>query len=156
MKLKVGVYSFTCCEGCVIVLIEALNDNFEEWDEKIDFVDFRALKPYKGVNKTDVAFVEGAISTNSEIKKLNEIRKKTKKLVALGAGAATGYPSDQRNKFSAKKLKDISADLKKFKQIDKISPAKRFVKVDDVIDGCPVNRKMVIAKINKYLGEAGL
>jgi len=156
MKLKVGVYSFTCCEGCVIVLVEALNSKFDEWTEKIDFVDFRALKPYTGVNKTDIAFVEGAISTNSEIKKLKEIRSKTKKLVALGSGAATGYPSDQRNNFSAKKLKEISVDLKKFKQIDKISPIKRFVKVDDEISGCPINRKMVMAKINKYLGEAGL
>jgi len=156
MKVKVGVYSFTCCEGCVIVLVEALNEKFDEWTEKIDFVDFRTLKPYTGVHETDIAFVEGAISTKSELKKLKEIRKKTKKLVAYGSGAVTGYPSDQRNKFSPKKQKEIAKTLKDFKQIDKISPIKRFVKVDDTIDGCPVNRKVVMAKIGGYLNNAQL
>ena len=156
MKLKVGVYSFTCCEGCTIVLIEALNKRFDEWTEKIDFIDFRTLRPYTGIHETDIAFVEGAISTESELRKIKEIRKKTKKLVAFGSGAAIGYPSDSRNKFNAEKLKKIADDLKKFKQIDKISPLKRFVKVDDVIDGCPVNEKVVAAKMGEYLNNARL
>lgn len=151
MKLKVGVYSFTCCEGCTVVLIEAFNKKFDNWAKKIDFVDFRTLKPYTGVHKTDIAFVEGAISTESELRKIKEIRKKTKKLVAFGSGAVSGYPSDQRNKFSREKLKKISADLKRFKQIDKVSPLKRFVKVDDFIDGCPVTEKEVIDKVEEYL-----
>jgi coenzyme F420-reducing hydrogenase gamma subunit len=70
--------------------------------------------------------------------------------------ACTGWPSDSRNKFNAKQLKEIAADLKKFKQIDKVSPAKRFVKVDEEINGCPVHQKVVIAKIDSYLREAGL
>jgi len=156
MKLKVGVYSFTCCEGCTIILVEALNKKFDEWTEKINFIDFRTLRPYKEVHETDIAFVEGAISTESELRKLREIRKKTKKLVAFGSGASIGYPSDQRNKFSSKKLKEIHDDLKRFKQIDKVSPLKRFVKVDDFIDGCPVNEKVVIAKIEEYLNNAQL
>ena len=154
MKIKVGVYSFTCCEGCIVVLIETLNKKFDDWTRKIDFVDFRTLKPYTGVHKTDIAFVEGAISTESELRKIKEIRKKTKKLVAFGSGAVSGYPSDQRNKFGPKKLKKISADLKKFKQIDKVSPLKRFVKVDDFLDGCPITEKEVITKVEGYLKNA--
>ncbi len=150
-KLKVGVYSFTCCEGCTIVLVEALNKHFDEWIEKIDFVDFRVLKPYSGVNKTDVAFCEGAISTKSEIKKLKEVRSKTKHLVAYGAGATIGFPSDQRNKFSPKKLAEIAEDIKKFKQIEKIQPIKNFVKVDSEIPGCPVDINVVINKIEDLL-----
>lgn len=154
-KVRVGVYSLTCCEGCTIVLVEALNKKFDEWTTKIDFVDMRVLKPFKGVHETDIALVEGAISTYEEIEKLKEIRKKTKKLVAYGAGAAIGFPSDQRNKFDATKLKAIAKDLKRFKQIDKVKPLKEFVKVDDEIPGCPVNAAQVVAKIKEYLGEAG-
>lgn len=150
-KLKVGVYNFTCCEGCTIVLIEALNHNFDRWLSKIDFVDFRTLKPFKKLSKTDVAFVEGAISTEEEVERLKEIRKNTKKLIAYGSGAAVGYPSDQRNKFSAKKLKEIAEDLKKFKQIPKVSPLNKFVKVDDIINGCPVNEADVIKKVEELI-----
>lgn len=150
-KIKVGVYSFTCCEGCTIVFIEALNKYFDSWTEKIEFVDFRALKPFHGANKTDVAFCEGAISTESEIKKLKEIRSKTKYLIAYGAGAAIGFPSDQRNKFDSKKLADIAEDIKKYKQIDKILPLKNFVKVDYEIPGCPVDMNVVIHKVEELL-----
>jgi len=41
----------------------------------------------------------------SEVKKLKEIRSKTKKLIAYGSGATTGYPSDQRNNFDEKNYK---------------------------------------------------
>jgi sulfhydrogenase subunit delta len=150
-KLKVGVYNFTCCEGCTIVLIEALHNDFDEWLNRIDFVDFRTLKPFKGISKTDVAFVEGAISTKEEVEKLKEIRKNTKKLIAFGSGAAMGYPSDQRNKFGAKKLKEIADDLKKFKQIAKVSPLSKFVKVDGVINGCPINEADIIKKIGELM-----
>ena len=154
-KLKVGLYSFTCCEGCTIVFIEALNKHFDSWTSQIEFVDMRVLKPYKGVNKTDVAFCEGAISTESEVRKLKEIRKKTKHLIAYGAGASIGFPSDQRNKFDATKLAAIADDIKRFKQIDKIRPLKDFVKVDDEILGCPVDMNVVIAKVEALLKSSG-
>jgi len=148
-KIKVGVYNFTCCEGCTIVLVESLNKKFDEWMSKIDFVDFRVLKSFKEIHKTDVAFVEGAISTESEVKKLKEIRKKTKKLIAYGAGATIGFPSDQRNNFGPKKLREIEPLLKKYHQIEKVSPLKAFVKVDEEIPGCPVDINVVMAKIEE-------
>jgi sulfhydrogenase subunit delta len=149
MKKKVGFYSLTCCEGCTIVFIELLNKKFEEYNSKMEFVDFRVLKPFHGVSETDVAFVEGAVSTKDEVKKLKDIRKKTKKLIAFGSGAVSGYPSNQRNSFDKKKLKEIAGLLKKFNQIKKVSPLKEFVKVDDEINGCPVNEEELIKKIEE-------
>lgn len=149
--IKVGVYSFTCCEGCTVVLTEAFNKKFDEWSKKIDFVDFRVLKPFKQTNKTDIALVEGAISTKSEVRKLKEIRKKTKKLVAFGSGAVSGYPSNHRNKFNPKQIKRIKPFLKRFGQIDKVSPLKRFVKVDDQIDGCPISEEDLLKKMKGWL-----
>ena len=99
----------------------------------------------------DIALVEGAISTQSEIKKLKEIRKKSKKLIALGSGAVNGYPSNQRNKFPREKKKQIQPLIEKMHQIKQISPLKKFVKVDDKIDGCPIAEEDMIKKIESYL-----
>ena len=44
MMKKVGVFSFTCCEGCVVVLLEALNQKYFEWLKKIKFENFRTLR----------------------------------------------------------------------------------------------------------------
>jgi len=62
-KLKVGFFSFTCCEGCVISVIEVFNEKFFEWRDRMDILYFRALKKVKPIRAMDVAFVEGAVST---------------------------------------------------------------------------------------------
>ena len=154
MKLKVGVFSFTCCEGCVVVFIENLNEKYEEYMKKIKIENFRQLKKVKKIGNLDIALVEGAISTESEIRKLKEIRKKSKKLVALGSGAVDGYPSNQRNKFVGKKKKDVQPLIKRYNQIEKISPLKVFVKVDDNIKGCPVDAEELMKKMDGYLKNA--
>ena len=154
MKLKVGVFSFTCCEGCVVSFLEILNKKYFDYEKKMQIENFRALKSDKGIANLDIAFVEGAISTESEIRKLKEIREKSKKLVALGMGAVNGYPSNQRNNFDSAKKKAIQPLIEKFNQIPLVSPLNKFVKVDDNIPGCPVDEKMLIKKIDGYLKNA--
>jgi len=150
-KKKVGFFNFTCCEGCTIVLIEAFNTKYDEWMEKIEIENFRALKKVKPIKQLDIAFVEGAISTPSEIKRLKEIRKKSKLLIAFGSGAVSGYPSNQRNSFPPELKKQIEPLLKKLKQKKEILPLEKYVKVDDKIDGCPVDQQTLIKKIDSLI-----
>lgn len=153
-KKRVGFFSFTCCEGCMMVFIETLNKKFFEYLKKMKIENFRQLKTNEKIKNLDIAFVEGAISTESEIRKLKEIRKKSKKLVALGSGAVNGFPSNQRNKFDKNKKEQIKELVKKMHQIELISPLNQFVKVDDSIDGCPVEKEFLIKKIESYLNDA--
>jgi sulfhydrogenase subunit delta len=151
LKKRVGFFSFTCCEGCSINFIETLNTKFDEYMSKIKIVNFRALKKENRIHHMDIAFVEGAISTDSEIKKLQEIRKKTRFLVALGSGASNGYPSNQRNKFDEAKKRKISPLIIRFRQRSTIEPLKTYVKVDEEINGCPVEERDIIKKMGEYL-----
>jgi len=148
---RIGVFSFTCCEGCIVTFIELLNKKYDEYTKKMKIENFRQLKTNEKIKNLDIAFVEGAISTQSEVKKLKEIRSKSKKLVALGSGAVNGYPSNQRNKFDAKKKKEIQKLIEKFHQNKTIEPLNKFVKVDDEINGCPVEEKLLMEKIEGYL-----
>ncbi len=150
-KLKLGFFSFTCCEGCMISFIEILNEKFFEWKDKIDIQYFKALKKVKPIGPMDIAFVEGAISTPDELKKLKLIRKKAKKLVAIGSGAINGWPSNQRNNFNKEKKKEIAEAVKKFNQMEKITPVKELIKIDDEIPGCPVDQKLFTKKMESYI-----
>jgi sulfhydrogenase subunit delta len=152
-KVKLGFFSFTCCEGCMISFIEILNEKYFEWKDHIEIKYFRALKKVTPIGAMDIAFVEGAISTPGELKKIELIRKKAKKLVAVGSGAISGWPSNQRNKFSKEKEKKIAEAIKKFNQLKKIKPIKEMVKIDDEIPGCPVDQKLFIEKMEGYLNE---
>lgn len=150
-KLKVGFFSFTCCEGCMITFLEMLNKKYFDWTKKMDIKYFRALKKVKKIAPMDIAFVEGAITTPSEIRKLKLIRKNATKLVALGSGAINGWPSNLRNDFNNVKKKEIAGLIEKLNQIEKVSPIKEFVKIDDEIPGCPVDEKLFIEKMEGYL-----
>jgi coenzyme F420-reducing hydrogenase gamma subunit len=137
----------------MVVFIETLNKRYDDWMKKMKITNFRALKRVEPITKMDIAIVEGAISTESEISKLKDIRKNAGKLVALGSGAVEGFPSDQRNKFNKRIKNEIQPIIEKLHQIPEIKPLGEFVKVDDEINGCPVDEKLLIEKIDGYLAD---
>ena len=152
-KLKVGLFSFTSDEGCSIVFIELMNDHLSDWEKNIDFKYFKLLKSKNELNNLDVAFVEGAISTFKEEKKLKEIRKKSKRLVAIGNCAIDGSPSNLRNFFSEDTKKEIKIILDRFGHRDKVSALNEIVKVDDNVPGCPMEENKFLEVLNKYLKD---
>lgn len=137
-RLKVGVFSFTCCEGCSIIFIELLNKRFFEYREKLDIQNMRVLKTSNKIGSLDLAIIEGAISTASELRKLKDIRKKSKKVLAIGSCAINGMPSSQRNSFSAEIKEKIAPLVKRLNQLEKILPLNKYIKVDYEINGCPI------------------
>jgi coenzyme F420-reducing hydrogenase gamma subunit len=74
-----------------------LNDHFAEWKKLVEFRFFKALKTKNRIEDLDVAFVEGAISSEKQTASLKNIRANAKYLVAIGACACNGQPSSGRN-----------------------------------------------------------
>jgi len=153
MKLKVGLFSFTSDEGCSMIFIELLNNHFFDWEKLLDFKYCKLLKSKGDIKNLDVAFVEGAISTFKEEKRLKEIRKNCKKLVAIGSCAVNGSPSNQRNFFSEDTKKEIKMVLDEFGHREKVSPLNEIVKVDDNVPGCPMDENKFLELLNKYFKE---
>ncbi len=65
-RLVVGWFSFTCCEDNTILFTELLNDHFDDWKKAIEFRHIKALKTNNSLSGLDVAFIEGAISSESQ------------------------------------------------------------------------------------------
>ena len=155
-KLKIGWFSFTCSEDSTILWIELMNDNFFKWRELLDIRHARVLKRKNSLRNIDVAFVEGAITTEKDAKKLMEIRKNAKKLVAVGSCAINGMPSAQRNLFDEKLKKEIAFLLVRFNQAEKVRSVKEIVQVDDEVPGCPMDESAFFRTLDKYLQEFGV
>lgn len=149
-KLKFGFFSFTGDEGCMMIFIEILNKKYSEWENKIDFRYIKQLKSKNILKDLDYAFVEGAISTEDEVKRLKEVRNNSKSIIAIGSCAITGAPSNHRNFFAKKELNEIKPILKKFKYLDKVYPLSNFINVDHIIPGCPVSEEL----LTKFIDEA--
>ncbi len=99
-KLKIGWFSFSCCEDNTMVMTELLNEHWQEWKKLFDFRHARVLKSKNEWDNFDIAFIEGAISSEQQIATVKKIRKCSQKVVAIGACAVQGLPAGQRNTFT--------------------------------------------------------
>jgi coenzyme F420-reducing hydrogenase gamma subunit len=154
-KLRVGIFSFTGDEGCVITFVEILNDWFARWKDQVDFVNMRVLRGKNTLDDLDVAFIEGAIAHPKEEAKLREIRAKAKRVVAIGSCAINGTPSNHRNFFDEKTKAEIQFLLDKFQHREKVVPIGDIVAVDAQVPGCPMQESAMVDLMNKYIEEFG-
>ncbi len=155
-KLKIGWFSFTCCEDSTILFTELMNDHWQEWVKVLDVRHAKVLQSDNVLDELDVAFVEGAISAPDQEKKLKEIRQKSKKLIAIGACAVTGMPSAQRNEFPEEIREEINFLIERFHYGDKVKRLDEVVKVDDKVPGCPMNEKKFLEVLEQALKEFGI
>jgi len=155
-KLRVGFFSFTGCEGCMIEFLEILNTKFFEWAPLLDVRYCRLLKGKNKLEGIDVSFVEGAISSDKEMGKLKKIRENSKRVVAIGSCAISGAPNNWRNYFDQKTKEEIAFILEKFGHREKVSPISEFVKVDANVPGCPMLDGKFIQVMEDYMREFGV
>ncbi len=150
-KPVIAILSLTCCEGCQVAIFD-LGERFLEFLTKVNIGDFRLAEDLPDVKKYDIAIVEGTPITKENVKRLKEVRKKSKILVAIGACATMG---------GVQELKDYRGDKKRLirrvypniRGIDNpnIKAVKEVVKVDLEIPGCPINKDEFFRLINQVL-----
>ncbi len=153
-KLRIGWFSFTCCEDSTIIFTELLNTYWKIWKNKIGFVHAKVLKKSPDIiPEMDVAFVEGAITGEKQEQKLKDIRKKAKILVAIGSCAVVGSPSNQRNFFNRSQLQEIKPILERFKYKERVFKLADIIMVDESVPGCPMNEGGFLQIMDKYLNS---
>jgi coenzyme F420-reducing hydrogenase gamma subunit len=151
-RLVVGWFSFTCCEDSTILLTELLNDHLEAWLRVVEFRHMKSLKTNNSLNGLDVAFVEGAISSDLQAAEVRKIRENAEHVVAVGACACTGKPSTSRNQFVDEQIDErIRWYLEHFDYGANVVPLDEVVRVDDMVRGCPMKAQAFTQTLEKYL-----
>lgn len=142
MKPKVGFFDFACCEGCQLQIAN-LEEDIIDLAGLVDIVEFREILTGKSP-EYDVAFVEGSITRENDEKRLEDIRSRSKVLVAFGSCAATGGINMLKN--ARGNLEEVRRDVygEKWDSPHLATYPTRavgeIVKVDHYVYGCPVNR----------------
>ncbi len=137
MKPKVAFFDFTSCEGCQLDVLNVTAEELLALLAAVDIVNFREIKTIREDNY-DIAFIEGSISRESEIPRLQKIREQAKVLVALGACASIGGVNCLKNHLPMEEALKIvyGKDAKNYDTIP-ARPINAVVKVDAYIRGCP-------------------
>ena len=156
-KLVIGWFSFTCCEDSTILLAELLNDHFDEWKKLIEFRHMKVLKSKNDMSNLDVAFIEGGASSEKQEMEMKKIRENARYVVAIGSCACTGLPSATRNQFTDEQIDEkIRWYMSTFNYGQKVSKLDEVVKVDDYVQGCPMNVESFTTVVTKYLKQFGI
>jgi sulfhydrogenase subunit delta len=150
MKPKVGFFDFTGCEGCQLEVI-----NFEselvELLEHVDIVNFREAMQERS-DDYDIAVIDGAITTETEIKRIQQIRKQAKILITIGACSSSGGVNCLKNFRSMEEnLKIVYGESAQYYSTIPARPVSAVVSVDFELPGCPVNRFEFIQLVKALL-----
>ncbi|RMG60065.1 MAG: NADH:ubiquinone oxidoreductase [Deltaproteobacteria bacterium] len=142
-KPKVGFFGLTSCAGDQLMVLNC-EDELLKIAGEFEICEFTMAISGHYDGNLDVAFVEGIVAHEKDLKTLEDVRKRSKILVAFGTCAAYGGLPSMEGKFdfnaSLKKVYGEETDFLKKLGTRRASPIDRFVKVDFVLPGCPVER----------------
>ena len=147
---KIGVFDFTGCEGCELQLANK-EETLAAFLSCIDVVCFREISSASAVGFT-IALVEGAISREDEVERIQWIREQTEVLVALGSCACFGGVNRLKNAFDLDEAnREVYGDQPKptlpVRAINEVVP------VDLEIPGCPVSKTEVERVVQHLIWE---
>ncbi|MFX1391566.1 MAG: hypothetical protein ACFE9Z_15990 [Promethearchaeota archaeon] len=121
MKSRFAIISLTSCSGCISSLISL--DIFPQFFERTEIVYFEFISDIKDFENCDVCLVEGCVSEENQVSILRKIRKRSKKVYALGTCACFG---------GILSLSDIKPT----------KPISSYIEIDGFIPGCPPPMKL--------------
>ena len=151
MKPTVGFFEFSCCEGCKLAVLE-MEDRLLDLLALVDIVEGREIMDDLADHMT-IAFVEGSITRESEIPRLQAIRDKCDILIAIGACASMGGVNAIKNAYT-------EADVRKYVYGDQADywtdtiptrPLRACVDVDYELQGCPIDGNEFLSVVKALL-----
>jgi len=138
-KPTVAIFDFTGCEGCELNQLN-FEDQLLDILAHVDIVEWREAMDDRA-DSYDIAFVEGSLSTPDCIKRIHEIRRKAKVLVALGACAVGGGINAVKNTHPIDQVREeVYGDDKYLFPTLPALPLSAVVKVDYNVRGCPMTQ----------------
>jgi NAD-reducing hydrogenase small subunit len=160
-KVRLATVWLDGCSGCHMSLLD-IDERLIELAEKIELVYSPLVDAKEFPDDVDVALVEGAISTESDLHKIREIRQRTRVLVSLGDCAVTGNVPSMRDVYPVSEVLSCIYDDVEHPEngvpdqivprlLKKVRPIHELVPVDVFVPGCPPSADTIFNVISELL-----
>lgn len=156
-KPRVATVWLDGCSGCHMSLLD-LDEAIITLAQKIDLVYGPLVDDQEFPEDVDITLVEGAVSSQEDLARIQKIRQRTTTLIALGDCAVTGNIPAMRNSVPVSRLLqrvyvDGAAESKVIPSegvpplLKQTRPLREVVTVDMTLPGCPPPARAIEAVV---------
>jgi sulfhydrogenase subunit delta len=149
-KPKLAVWKFASCDGCQLSLL----DCEEELLAVVGHVEIAFfLEASRAVMRGpyDVSLVEGSITTQEDVERIQAARKASKVLITIGACATAGGIQALKNFTDVDDyISAVYAHPEYVNTLKTSTPISDHVFVDFALRGCPINKYQLLEVLNEY------
>lgn len=160
-KARVATVWLDGCSGCHMSLLD-MDSGMIALAGQADIVYGPLVDAQEFPENVDVTLVEGAVSSQDDVNRIQKIRARTRLLVALGDCAVTSNVPAMRNSIPPARLlqriyvegaqqnKGVPAEGVP-QLLKQACPVHDFVKVDLHVPGCPPSSQVILAVLSDFL-----
>jgi coenzyme F420-reducing hydrogenase gamma subunit len=148
---RLAVWKFASCDGCQLTLLDC-EDELLAVAQALDIAYFpeATRAPIRG--HYDLSLVEGSITTPHDAERIQDVRRRSRFLVSIGACATAGGIQGLRNFADVKEYASIVyARPDYIETLATSTPMSDHVRVDFELRGCPIDKRQLIEVITAFL-----
>ncbi len=150
MKPKIAFFDFASCEGCQLQVVN-LEAEMLDVVGAVDIAQFREAMTEKSEDYA-IAFVEGSITREKDIPRLQRIREQASILVAMGACATIGGVNGLKNFKPLDEVRQyVYGEKASWYETSSARPIDAVVPVDHYIYGCPIHKAEFLRVVQSLL-----
>ncbi len=150
-KPKLAVWKFASCDGCQLSLLDC-EDELLTVADQVTIAHFPEATSTRVRGPYDLSLVEGSITTEADRAQLLEIRRTSKRLVAIGACATAGGIQALRNFHDVKEfLAAVYARPEYIETLATSTAVAEHVAVDFELHGCPIDNGQLLEVLSATL-----
>jgi len=150
-KPRVGIFDFACCEGCQLQIAN-MGEDVLSLLGAIEVMEWREVMSEKWGKKLDIAIVEGSVTDPHAVKRIKQIRKRAKVIIAYGSCATIGGVNGMKNNFPLDDIRGyVYGEHYPYFKTEVTKAVHQVVPVDYFIHGCPVYVPEVVVVLKAAL-----
>ena len=148
---KLAVWKFASCDGCQLTLLNC-EDELLQIAGAVEIAYFPEATRAVVEGPYDLSLVEGSVTTPGDLRRVQEVRAVSRRVVTIGACATAGGIQALRNFADVSEFTSaVYAHPDYIETLDSSTPISAHVAVDYELRGCPIDRSQLVEVVAAFL-----
>jgi sulfhydrogenase subunit delta len=152
-KQTLAVWKFASCDGCQLSLLDC-EDELLMLADRLQIAYFLEASSATVEGPYDISIVEGSITTPHDAERIQEVRRRSRTLITIGACATAGGIQALRNFADVQDFtRLVYASPDYISTLGTSTPISAHVPVDFELNGCPINKQQLLEVLSAQLAK---